>query len=98
MAGNAYYIAINLYAYGMMSYPKMESKNGQRDEDDGVRGEGNVTNCLAVPLSEELVPGIWTCPNEEFEFRAVLLLIDDNMMSLCRMPAEIDHNILLLRS
>ena len=28
----------------------------------------------------------------------MLLLIDDNMMSLCRMPAEIDHNILLLRS
>ena len=73
-------------------------KDGQRHEDDGVRGEGNVTACLAVPSSEELVPGIGTCSNKGFEFRAALFLIDYNTMSLCRMPARIDHNILLLRS
>ena len=78
---------------------KMESKNnGKRDGDDGVRGEGNVTTCLAVPLSEELVPGQGTCSNKGFEFRTALFLIDHNTMSLCRMPARIDHNILLLRS
>ena len=76
---------------------KMESKIGKR-EVDGVRGEGNVTTCLAVPLSEELVPGKGTCSNKGFEFRTALFLIDHNTMSLCRMPAEIDHNILLLRS
>ena len=76
----------------------MDSKHGKRHEDDGVRGEGNVTDCLAVPLSEELVPGIGTCSNKGFEFRAALFLIDHNMMSLCRMPAGIYHNILLLRS
>ena len=77
----------------------MDSKNanGKRHEDDGVRGEGNVTAFLAAPLSEELVPGKGTCSNKGFEFRAALFLIDYNTI-LCRMPAEIDHNILLLRS
>ena len=42
---------------------KMDSKHGKRHEDDGVRGEGNVTACLAVPSSEELVPGKGTCSN-----------------------------------
>jgi len=73
-------------------------KDGKRHENDGVRGEGNVTACLAVPLSEELVPGKGTCSNEGFEFSAAVFLIDYNTMSLCRMPAEVDHNILLLRS
>ena len=76
----------------------MDSKYGKRDEDIGVRCEGNVTTCLAVPLSEEFFPGMGTCSNEEYEFRAVLFLIEDNMMSLCRMSAVIDLNILLLRS
>ena len=76
----------------------MESKNGKRDEDEGVRDEGNVTTCLVVPLSEKLVPGIGTCSNKGFEFRAAVFLIDHNTMSLCRMPAGIYHNILLLRS
>ena len=75
----------------------MDSEYGKRDEDIGVRCEGNVTTCLAVPLSEELVPGKGTCSNKGFEFRAALFLIDYNTI-LCRMPAEIDHNILLLRS
>ena len=36
---------------------KMEL-NLKHDENHGVRGKGNVTTCLAVPLSEELVPVI----------------------------------------
>ena len=43
---------------------KMDSKNGKRHEDDGVRSEGNVTDFLAAPLSEELVPGKGTCSNK----------------------------------
>ena len=31
---------------------------GNRDEDDGVCGEGNVTACIAPPLFEEQIPGI----------------------------------------
>ena len=78
-------------------FTKMDSwKNGERHENDGVRGEGSVTVCLAVPLSEELVQGKGTCSNKGFEFRTALFLIDHNTMSLCRMPARIDHNILLL--
>ena len=61
---------------------KMESnsrKRLKRDDNDGVRagGEGNVTVCLAVPLLEELIPGIETCFYEGVELRAALFLIDD---------------------
>ena len=54
-------------------------KRLKRDDVDGVRagGEGNITACLNVPLSEEHIPGIETCSYEGFEFRAALFLIDD---------------------
>ena len=62
MVGHACFLRTCMHT-GLCHILKMESKNGKRDEDDGVRNEGNVTNCLAVPLSEELVPGIGACSN-----------------------------------
>ena len=69
---------MHLYAYKDDLNFKMDSKHGKRHNDDGIRGEGNVTACLAVPLSEELVPGKGTCSNKGFEFRTALFLIDYN--------------------
>ena len=67
----------------------MESKHSKRlkrVDNDGVRagGEGNITACLAAPLSEEQIPGTEACSYEGVEFRAALFLIDDN---ICGLPS-----------
>ena len=66
----------------------MESKNSwnckrlKHDEDDGMRGEGNVTAaCLAVPLLEEQISGMETGFYDGFDFRAALFLIDGTTKS-----------------
>ena len=97
--------AVHLYAYGMLSFsfkkwiPRMRMANDTRMTECGVRAMSQLSLLLLYrkrlsQVKEHVrIKGF-------FEFRAALFLIDYNTMSLCRMPARIDHNIpvLLLRS